>query len=225
MDSGLLLLAIEDFLPVVLSGFALAVLARVCGRLDVTAGRYVAASLVLLVVGGLSKPIYKTVLALSDGSVDLVVLDDLLFWFLAPGFIMLMGGLRAALRVDRGSTPRIERRWPVAAAGVTVAAGTLVIGGSDAWFVVLLLTATLANVSVVVVLVRWVLAYRDALAAVLFASTLVIVFGLAWAAASLEQTIMIQWGEQLFSTASQGLFLWGSLRLSRLVPHTQDPTP
>ena len=89
MDSGLLLLTIEDFLPVVLSGFALAVLARVCGRLDVTAGRYVAASLVLLVVGGLSKPIYKTVLALSDGSVDLVVLDDLLFWFLAPGFIML----------------------------------------------------------------------------------------------------------------------------------------
>jgi hypothetical protein len=42
MDASLLLLALEDFLPVVLSGTALLVLARVCGRLDPAAGRYVA---------------------------------------------------------------------------------------------------------------------------------------------------------------------------------------
>jgi hypothetical protein len=217
MDTGLLLLAIEDFLPVVLSGAALFVLARVCGRLDPTAGRYVAISLVLLVIGGLSKPIYKTVLALSDGTVDLVVLDDLLFWFLAPGFILLTGGLRAAFRVDRGASSRIERGWPMAAAAVTLVAGGLLALGSDGWFVVLLLTATFANVAAVVVLVRWASAYRDVLTASLFAASLVIVFGLAWAAASLEQTITIQWGEQLFSTASQGLLLLGSLRLSGLV--------
>lgn len=225
MDTGLLLLAIEDFLPVILSGAALFVLARVCGRLDLVAGRYVATSLVLLVVGGLSKPIYKTILAVSDGTIDLVVLDDLLFWFLAPGFILLTAGLRSASRVDRRATPRIERGWPVAAAGVVLVAGMLLAAGSDGWFVVLLLTATLANVTTVVVLVRWASAYRDVVTALVFASSLVIVFGLAWAAASLEQTITIQWGEQLLSTASQGLFLWGSFRLSGLVDHAQGPAP
>ena len=222
MDTGLLLLALEDFLPVVLSGTALVVLARVCGRLDPTAGRYVAASLVLLVIGGLTKPIYKTRLALSDGTVHLVVLDDLLFWFLAPGFILLTAGLRSAWRVDRGTNPGIERGWPATAAGVVFAAGVLLVVGSDAWFAVLLVAATLANVAAVVVLVRWASVRGDGFAAALFASTLVIVFGLAWAAASLEQTIAIQWGEQLFSTASQGLLLWGSLRLSRLVRQTQS---
>jgi hypothetical protein len=223
MDTGLLLLALEDFLPVVLSGTALFVLAGVCGRLDPTAGRYVAASLVLLVIAGLSKPIYKTLLALSDDTVDLVVLDDLLFWFLAPGFILLTAGLRSALRVDRGTSPRIERGWPAAAVGVILAAGVFLAVGSDAWFVVLLAAATLANVAAVVVLVRWASVYRDVFSAALFAASLVIVFGLAWAAASLEQTIAIQWGEQLFSTASQGLLLWGSLRLSGLVGQTSPP--
>ncbi len=217
MDADLLLLALEDFLPVVLSGTALFVLARVCGRLDPPAGRYVATALVLLVVGGLTKPIYKTLLALSDGTVDLVVLDDLLFWFLAPGFILLTAGLRSALGVGRGASPKIERGWPAAAGGVVLAAAVFLTIGSDAWFVVLLAAATLANVAAVVVLVRWASGYRDVFTAALFASSLVIVFGLAWAAASLEQTIAIQWGEQLFSTASQGLFLWGSLRLSGLV--------
>lgn len=220
MDTGLLLLALEDFLPVVLSGAALFVLGRVCGRLDPPAGRYVAASLVLLVIGGLSKPVYKTVIALSDGTVDLVVLDDLLFWFLAPGFILLTAGLRSASQVDRRTSPRIERAWPAAAVGVVLAAAVLLAIGSDAWFVVLLANATLANVAAVVVLVRWTSVYRDVFTAALFASSLVIVFGLAWAAASLEQTIAIQWGEQLFSTASQGLLLWGSLRLSKLVQQT-----
>ena len=220
MDPGLLMLALEDFLPVVLSGIALFVLARVCGRMDPTAGRYVAASLAFLVIGGLTKPIYKTLVALSDGTVDLVVLDELLFWFLAPGFILLTAGLRSALRVDRGTSPSLERAWPAGAVGVVLAAGLFLAVGSDAWFVVLLAATTLANVAAVVVLVRWASAYGDVVTSALFASSLVIVFGLAWAAAAFEQTIAIQWGEQLFSTASQGLLLWGSLRLSALVLET-----
>ena len=217
MDTGLLLLALEDFAPVVLSAAAVWVLSRVCAGLDATAGQYVRASFVLLLVGGLSKPIYKLIFALSDGSADLVVLDEALFWFLAPGFILLAVGLRSASRVDRGGDPRIERAWPVAAAGVVIAAAGLLAFGSDAWFIVLLATATLANIAVVVVLVRWARAYRDTFTAALFAATLVIVFGLAWAAASLEQTTATQWGEQLVSTVSQGLLLWGSVRLSALV--------
>jgi hypothetical protein len=222
MDTNLLLLALEDFLPVVLSAAALWVLSRMCGRLDAAAGRFITASLVLLAIGGLTKPIYKTLLALSDGSIDILVLDDLLFWFLAPGFLLLAAGLIRGSRADRALAPRAGRGWIAAAVSVVLASAALLAVGSDAWFVVLLATATVGNVITVVVLVRWASRRADVFTAALFAAILVIVFGLAWAASSLEQTIPTQWAEQLFSTASQGLLLWGSVRLSGAVTARLD---
>ena len=86
----------------------------------------------------------------------------------------------------------------------------------------LLGVATLGNVAAVTVLIRWGRTNGDSLAVGFYASSLLIVFGLAWAAASLEQTIQTQWGEQLMSTASQGLFLAATVRLARLVTMPQN---
>lgn len=217
MDVDILLLALEDFVPVVLNGIALWLLARACQTLDLGAGKYVLTSLLLIATGGLTKPIYKLILAVSDGSADVLVLDDLLFWFLAPGFLLLTTGLHAGNRADRGLEPGAVWFGPVAAAATVGAAAFLLAVDSAGWFVLLLGVATLGNVAAVAVLIRWTRAQGDRLAMVLYASSLLIVFGLAWAAASLEQTIQTQWGEQLLSTASQGLFLAASWRLTRRV--------
>ena len=64
-------------------------------------------------------------------------------------------------------------------------------------------------------LVRWSTARDDRVAATLFVVNVVIVLGLAWSAAALPQTIPVQWGEQLASTAAQGAFLYGAVRLAR----------
>jgi hypothetical protein len=223
IDVPVLLLAIEDYAPVVLSALALAALARTSRDIDPAVGSAVTAAAVLIPVGGLSKPTYKTILALSGGAWDVVVLDDLLFWFLAPGFILLTVGIAAARRVDSGLTSG-DARWLVRAAiAVMVTAGVLAVSGSDAWFFLLLTVATVANVLAVIELVRWTIACATPTAAWLYLLSLAIVFGLAGAAAALDQAIAVQWGEQLASTASQVLFLVASLNLVRVVRTEEAP--
>ena len=50
----------------------------------------------------------------------------------------------------------------------------------------------------------------------MFAANLTLVFGLAGAAAALEQTFAAQLGEQLVGTAAQTMFMWASIRLARV---------
>ena len=81
----------------------------------------------------------------------------------------------------------------------------------------LLTAATVGNVLTIVALVGWARSREDRLAARLFLGNLVLVFGLAGAAATLEQTFAAQLGEQLVSTAAQAMFMWGSIRLAQAV--------
>ncbi|NNF56446.1 MAG: hypothetical protein HKN03_18625 [Acidimicrobiales bacterium] len=225
IDVNVLLLALEDFIPVFLNAVALWLLARTCLHLDHRAGKYVVASLVLIALGGLTKPTYKMTLALSDAAENVAILDDLLFWFLAPGFVLLATGLRGAYRADRYEPARVSMAGFATASAVVVVALVFLAVGSGAWFVLLLAVATLGNLAAVAVLIRWTASQNDRLAAMLYAASLFIVFGLAWAAASLEQTIPVQWGEQLMSTASQALFLTASLRLTRRLAQPQEELP
>ncbi|NND85313.1 MAG: hypothetical protein HKN46_09220 [Acidimicrobiia bacterium] len=102
------------------------------------------------------------------------------------------------------------------AAGATVIGGVLAaVGSGRTWFFWLLTVATLANVWLVVVLVRWSGWRGDRTAAVCFSASLALVIGLSGAAAALPSTIPVQWAEQTTAVAAQGLFAWGALRLDR----------
>jgi hypothetical protein len=221
VDVDLLALAAEDFLPVILSAVGFVVLARLSAGIDGWAGRLVWWGGWLIVLGGLTKPIYKSLLAASGGAVDVLVLDDVLFWMLAPGFVLAAAGLRAAARLDSGR-PVARLTWAPSLAIATVL-GALVLGWTtdgEVWFLLLLGVSTVGNLWAVAVLVGWSLARGEQTAAAMFVLNVTIVFGLAWAAASLPQTIPVQWVEQLASTAAQGLFLYGAVRLARVVAPT-----
>lgn len=218
-DWSLVALAVEDMLPVLLSVAGFVVLARLSTYLNTRSGVFVWVGAVLIGLGGITKPIYKSALALTDGAADWLVLDSMLFWLLAPGFILAGEGLRSAARTDRRSRIR-PRSWPAIIAAAAVAIGgaaALFIEGSRVWFFFLLGISTLGNVWVAAVLIMWAAARGDRLAAGLFTVNIVVVFGLAGAAATLEQTIPVQWGEQLAATAAQGVFLLASVRLSHRV--------
>ena len=116
LDVGLLFLALEDFLPVVLSAVAYLVLARLCSRLDHSAGRRVFAGVALIATGGITKTIYKSILALGGEGAAPAVLDELLFCFLTPGFVLLAFGLADGSRLDRGVAPKSATPWLVTAA-------------------------------------------------------------------------------------------------------------
>jgi hypothetical protein len=212
IDVALLLLAIEDFFPVALSAAALLAIARLCRSLSMRAGTWSYAGLTLIAVGGATKPVYKTMLALSGGSIDISILDEMLFWFLAPGFLLVAAGAAQAHAAEQRETTATG--WvPLGAAVLVGVAAMLVLIDSHAWFYLLLAATTASNVWAVVVLMQWSNARRRKLASVLFLASLLIALGLAGAAATLEQTIPVQWGEQLASTAGQGVFLLGALRL------------
>lgn len=214
IDWTLLLLALEDFIPVALSVAALLAIARLCRSLSPRAGAWSYVGLALIALGGATKPAYKTVLALSGGSIDITVLDEMLFWFLAPGFIFVAAGASRASTAEQGRPMRLG--WvPLVALVLVLTAAVLVLIDSPAWFYLLLAATTAANIWAVVALMRWSNARRRRLASVLFLASLMIAIGLAGAAATLEQTIPVQWGEQLASTAGQGLFLLGAVRLTR----------
>ena len=217
IDVSLFLLAVEDFLPVFLSAAGLAALAKLCSGIDRESGIWCTIALLLIPVGGLTKPIYKSFIAVSSGEVDLVVLDELLFWFLAPGFVALSIGIDRARRATDGRGHR-PMRMPVLVVALTlVASAFFVSSGSRTWFFLLLTATTVANIWAIYLLAGWARSRGDMTTAWLFVFSIVIAISLAGAAAALEQTIPVQWGEQLASTLGQGIFFWASVRLARTV--------
>jgi hypothetical protein len=122
-----------------------------------------------------------------------------------------------AARVDLSGSTRMGRA-PVLVAILSVGFATVAaLVDSSAWFVLLLAAATVGNIWLVAILASWCVRRGDRVAAFLYLAGLLIVFGLAGAAATLEQSIEVQWGEQILRTANQALFLVASLRLARLI--------
>ena len=223
VDGDILLLALEDILPVALSAVGFVVLTRTSRRLDGRAAGHVAAGALLIVAGGLTKPVFKLLLAFGAIEADMLWLDDALFWLLAPGFLIASAGLWRAGRRDL-SRPVGSGRWGVIGAVAVLAVATgAAFAGSEAWFFVLLTVATVGNVLAISALVWWARGRGDLVAAMLFTANQVLVFGLAGAAAVLEQTFAAQLGEQLVSTVAQAMFMWASIRLAAAVSPGSRP--
>jgi hypothetical protein len=196
-------LALDDFVPVVLAGVAVALLAKhaaatripgVPWRAWVGAGA--------IAVGGLCKAVWKLIVAL--GGPDLVWLEKALFSFLMPGFVTLgfamlcvwkgralahwIGGAPIAVGFTAGTLLRAD--WPLLVVTIVAATGVSVLG---------LLLARRQG---------------DQLAAGLFAFQIVLAFGLAPLAAP-PQTSSKQWLEQSLNTVAQLALLMAAARLSR----------
>jgi hypothetical protein len=144
-------------------------------------------------------------------------LDDALFWFLAPGFLVLFAGLRRAAGIDRGRPAGPERWAEPSAATVVAVALVAAVSGLEAWFAVLLAVSTAGNVLAAVTLIGWARARGDRVAGALYGGNLAAVLGLAGTAAALEQTVPVQWAEQTLATVAQAMFMAASIRLLRAV--------
>ena len=72
---------------------------------------------------------------------------------------------------------------------------------------------TIGNVTLSVLLIQQARRLGLTLAAILFLANIVIVFILSGLARIPEQTIALQWGEQILNTFSQGAFLYAAWQL------------
>ncbi|GAA3447605.1 hypothetical protein [Planomonospora venezuelensis] len=196
-------LAVEDFVPVLLTTAGVLLLARRAG--PAAAARRIVAAAALIGAGGLGKAVWKLVMAL-DGP-DLPWLEALLFPLLTLGF----GLLAWTLAAPDGPAPR----WvAVLVPGLTLACalGAVLSGRTIPMLVSASVFATVCGVHLIAAARR----QGDPLAAGLFGVQLLGFFVLGPLAARPDQTVALQWAEQLCNTAAQAAFAVAAFRLGRM---------
>ena len=214
-------LALEDFVPVILSSIGLYILSQMVYRLDNTLGFMAQAGWVLITVGGVLKATWKLTMALTATQVNLVWLDKGMFLWMAPGFTLMAFAIWfTAELMTQGKRP--SRIWPLPSAILGLMVVMLLFTGFpditvNTWRFALLGIMTLSNVILMVLLIQKARRFNQSLTAGLFLLNIVLVFVLSGLARIPEQTIPLQWTEQILNTIAQGAFLYGAWQLAQTI--------
>jgi hypothetical protein len=205
-------LAVQDFVPVLVSAIGWLFVVRVVARAEPSAGRLAAIGAVLVVGGGLSRATWKIIVAL-DGP-DVGLLHAGLYPLLVTGFLALAGALWAA---NSGRAPGfIATVLPV----VTVAllgVLTLFLDPSRGRTVpiVWLAVATVGSVAVGILLALRARRIGRLDVATLFVVAIISTLLLNGLARLSSQSEGIQWLEQGLNTLTQAVFALAAWQLWR----------
>ncbi|MEU4411644.1 hypothetical protein [Nocardia salmonicida] len=192
-------LAIEDFAPVLFTTAGVLLLRRVLGG-----GPAPVAAAVFIGAGGLAKAGAKLIAA-ADGPA-LPWLSEMLFPLLTLGFALLC---TAAARTRTGTSPRWLRYLVV---GLIVACGVGALLARDS--IPMLVSTTVFATITGIYLIGIARDRGDTVAAGLFGVQLLSFYVLGPLASRPDQTVTLQWIEQLCNTAAQAAFLAAAWRLA-----------
>jgi hypothetical protein len=215
-------MALQDFMPVILSATGLFFLARFAFGIRHDLGRMSVVGATLVLLGGLSKAIWKLVVAATDGATDIKVLDNSLFWLLGAGFTVTAYAMSYALRIANG---KMLRRDNIALLPVIVVALFYAIAiafvfaqpEKRAWSFVLLGMTTLGNLVLSALVIVYCLKRKQTLIALLFLMNIVLIFALSGLArSSASRTFVLQWTEQIINTLSSAAFAFAAYKFSLL---------
>lgn len=212
-------LALEDYLTVIFSGIGLLLLASMINRLDRRLGRMAFIGVALTVLGGTLKASGKLVMAL--GGPDLAVLHLSLFPLIAPGFTLVAWALFQVRHLLRGER-QARRPWllPILVI-VLFGAGVLYIGvNGGPWRVPLILLSTIANFTLLLLLIIAAWGRGMWLTGAMFLVTLLVVLAMSQMARIPEPTLAMIWTEQLSQTFAWGLFAIGVWQYNQYVDAT-----
>jgi hypothetical protein len=211
-------LALFNFVPVVLAGAGVWLLARLVGDQDPQRGTLALAGAGLILIGGLAKATWK--LVASATGTDLAWLGNALFPLMAPGFALLsVSLLGASRRMARRNSPA----WPVwvaigAISAAFVAAGlrTWVWEIPRGWLLPLLALASVCNLVLSALAIAAALRLRKPWVAALFAVNLAMIFALQPIAVAPTKTLAMHWTEQSLTALGTACFALGALLLRKL---------
>ena len=197
-------LALLDFVPVIFSAIAFALIALWAdGAPALHKPTWIGA--ILASAGGFSKAIWKLLVVLTGE--DIRILDNALFILLAAGFVFLFFGV--ALKMVNAQ----RWVWPtsiVLTMGLWGAAFITTVGpeAGRAWMFVLLGATTLVSTGLAIALIVISLRGKFFMAGLLIALSVVGSFYLAYIG-RLEQTVALQWLAETVNTFSRAAFLIG----------------
>ncbi|MFD3807653.1 hypothetical protein ACFWSF_26080 [Streptomyces sp. NPDC058611] len=214
-------LAVEDFVPVVLTGVGAVLLTGPLRGHSARTGRAAVAGTVLVFLGGLSKATWKLVVAL-DGP-DIQALNKALFPCLSAGFLLLAHAL-LTLPAD-GSDPASVRRppplWGFAAVWAATGAAGLLLASTAPHMVLTIVAVTVCAVRLIL-LAR---SHGDGVAAAAGGLWLTGMYALGPLAARPDQSVALQWVEQSANTLTQGAFVLLAWRLTKHRRAARTPSP
>lgn len=198
-----LALALEDFVPVILTFFALLWLSRMIFAMDLRSGYVAALGASLVVLGGLFKATSKLLWVFSG---ELIVwMEDSLFILMAPGFAFLAWAIWCAQRkVFQEVRPQYLFQVP-AGFFFVIGGGTFIFNANNQgriWFFVLLTLVVLMSSVMLILLSRHAWHYHLKGAAALFVGYLVITIVLNGLARTPSPTIGVEWIKQLTTTGA-----------------------
>jgi len=214
-------LALEDFVPVVLTAGGLWFVVSLVGRADRSAGRWAAIGAILIVAGGLSRAIWKTVVA--TGGADVAALFAVLYLLLATGYLVLAVVVWRGRQAHTGrpgrsaGDPRLRVWMPAAIVLAILLPVTAILAPSGGRLlpILWLFAATIGSITTSLLLARWARDLGRPGIGWLFIVSLTVTLVLNGLARASDQSEALQWVEQLVNTLNQGIFLIAALRLER----------
>lgn len=205
-------LALFDFTPVLFTGLALFFLATLVGRTSPDNGKLAATGAALVVLAGTLKATWKLIAATTGN--EILLLSELMFPLMAPGFVLMAFAIWGALRENAGQA---VPSWLGAAAlgvvGLVFAWATLRTVGQAlprGYFFPFLLLASIANVALSIMLIAAAVRRRQALTGLLFFVNIAMVFALQPIAAMPDKSIAIHWFEQALTSGGAAAFALAS---------------
>lgn len=205
------LMALQDYLPVLFSSIGLFFLAKMVSRVDKTSGYLAYLGWFMITAGGFNKATWKLWMALSNSQTDIRWLDDSLFLLMAPGFTAMAFAIFYMQRRQAGKAPILGHSFilPGIVNGILVGAAiamAIMKPESRTWFFILLGLTTFSNVALAVMVIRNGYRQGSMLIALLFAFNIFMVFMLTGMARMDDQSIALQWVQQLSNTFSNLAF-------------------
>lgn len=209
-------LAFVDFLPVLFAAVGFTYLVRLVSFVLPRQGRIALLGSILVVAGGLFKAVWKLLMAVSGGELDVNWMEEGLFILMAPGYILLAWSIWQTARSVQGR--RLLGSWPIPLGTIVVtflASWALFRSnpGSPAWERVLLSMMVLATVVTGILLIAFALRLRLTLSAGLFMINLLAIFLLNGMARLHEQPVAMQWVEEIVNAVSWLAFALGARML------------
>ncbi len=223
METYNLTLALQDYMPILFSVIGLYFISRMVRTIHAQLGAVAIVGSMLIFIGGFLKATWKLIMALTESQVNIVWFDKGMFLWMAPGFTLVAFSLWFMRQVQRGKAP--QRVW--LGLGVTLVSlivAILFTGFPDpavnTWRFILLGVMTIGNVGMVILLIQQARDVNQNRLAALFLVHIMIIFVLSGLARLPDQSIPLQWTEQLLNTFAQGIFAYAAWKLSGLAAST-----
>jgi len=209
-----LALALEDFVPVFLTLFALIWITRMIFNMDQRSGFVGVIGSILVILGGLFKAISKLLWVING---ELILwMENSLFLLMAPGFALLAWAIWTGQKsLYWGVQSRYVFHVPFAFVILIIGGGFIFRSEGRSWFIVLLTLVVIMSSVMLILLSRHALKNHLKGNASLFLIYLVLTIVLNGMARTPSPTIGVEWTKQLLNTTAALILAFASWQLWR----------